>query len=309
VVESELFGHEKGAFTGATDRRIGRFELADGGTLFLDEIGELSKDIQVKLLRVLQERQIERVGSNQPVDIDVRLIAATNQNLEELVKKGTFREDLFYRIHVIALHLPRLSERREDIPFLVNHFIQYFNRQMGGTIDGIDPEALQALVAYAWPGNIRELRNVIERGFVLETTDRITLESLPFNLLRAFENQDFNVTSWGDEPTEGGDFGKAKHHFEKSFILEALRRHKGNVSSTAQDIGLPRKTLYRKMELLQIDLEELHQANEVTEKQQILDCLKKHGGNISAVSSELGIPRTSVYRKLTSYGVDAKEFS
>ena len=315
VIESELFGHEKGSFTGASERRIGRFELADGGTLFLDEIGELSGEIQVKLLRVLQEREIERVGSNQPTSIDVRLIAATNQNLQDLVAQGQFREDLYYRINVIALNLPPLSRRREDIPLLANHFVEYFNRQMGTDFDGLSRDAMEAMVAYNWPGNIRELRNVMERAFVLEMSEQITLESLPHDIIenarRGVDEPETDAQMAGVEAVlnRDTDFNDARTQFERTYVTSALKRNKGSVTATAQEIGMPRKSLYRKLEVLGIDLTKVQETLDITEKQLILDCMKKHAGNITAVSNELGIPRTSVYRKLTAYGVDVKSDS
>ena len=307
VIESELFGHEKGAFTGAMDRRVGRFELADGGTIFLDEVGELRLDLQVKLLRVLQERQIERVGSTKPVDVDVRLLAATNVDLEAAIAAGRFREDLFYRINVITLKLPPLRDRRDDVPLIVDHLLRTFNRQMGKEIKGLAPDALEALVNYHWPGNIRELRNVMERAFVLETGDQITTEALPFNLLKASgpARVDVPSTPMASYPRQ---FTKARELFERTFLLEALKRHRGNISATAIELDLPRKTLYRKIELLKIDIDQMAQAQEITEKHQILESLKKHRGNITAVSNELGIPRTSIYRKLTAFGIDVKEY-
>jgi transcriptional regulator with PAS, ATPase and Fis domain len=308
VIESELFGHEKGAFTGAVDRRVGRFELADTGTIFLDEIGELRLDLQVKLLRVLQERQIERVGSTKPLDVDVRLLAATNVDLEQAIAQGKFREDLYYRINVITLKLPSLRDRRDDVPLLVDHYVRVFNRQMGREIRDVAPDALQALVNYHWPGNIRELRNVLERAFVLETGNQITTEALPFNLLKASgpARVDVPQAPLASYPRQ---FTKAREVFERSFLLEALKRHNGNISATASEVDLPRKTVYRKIELLKIDVDTMSQAHEITEKHQILESLKKHRGNITAVSNELGIPRTSIYRKLAGFGIDIKDFS
>jgi Nif-specific regulatory protein len=179
LIESELFGHEKGSFSGALEARVGRFELADGGTLFLDEVGELSMRVQVKLLRVLQERQIERVGGNWPVDIDVRIICATNADLEKAVQEGRFRQDLYYRMMVFPIRIPPLRERREDIPALVEHYINRFNGRMARKHSGIEDDALAMMVAYDWPGNVRELINVVERAFLIEKGDRITSTSLP----------------------------------------------------------------------------------------------------------------------------------
>jgi formate hydrogenlyase transcriptional activator len=167
LVESELFGHEKGAFSGAIARRIGRFELASGGTIFLDEVGEMPPDVQVKLLRVLQEREFERVGGNTPIQADVRVIAATNRDLTRAIRAGTFREDLYYRLNVFPLHLPTLAERREDIPILVQFFLEKFGARIGKRIDAVEPDLMRRLQDYAWPGNVRELENVLERAVIL----------------------------------------------------------------------------------------------------------------------------------------------
>ena len=179
LVESELFGHEKGAFTGAVQRRKGRFELAHGGTLFLDEIGELPLETQVKLLRVLQEREFERVGGSETIRVDVRVIAATNRNLPDMVARGTFREDLFYRLNVFPVTLPPLRERAEDIPLLVHAFLRRFARQAGKRIDDVTPPAMWRLMAYHWPGNVRELQNVIERAVILVRGSVVDVEALP----------------------------------------------------------------------------------------------------------------------------------
>lgn len=251
TLESELFGHEKGAFTGAAGRKIGRFEVADGGTLFLDEVGELSHEVQVKLLRVLQERSFERVGGTEPIAVDVRLIAATNRDLGDAVADGSFREDLYYRIDVFHLHLPPLRERREDVPPLVEHFIACFNERLGRAIRGIEDEALAVLMDYPWPGNVRELRNVIERAFVLERGARIAPSSLPLETLTSRRcAARFDGMDGGIEPR---DFNGAKAAFERRFLCEALRRHEGQIAATARELGLPRKTIYRKMELYGID--------------------------------------------------------
>ncbi len=179
VLESELFGHEKGSFTGAVSRRRGRFELADKGTLFLDEIGELSQDMQVKLLRVLQERQFERVGGTDLVEVDIRIVAATNRDLHKAVAEGVFREDLFYRLNVVSIHLPPLRERREDIPFLAAHFLDKFAKENDREFKGFSPSAMDYLSAYEWPGNVRQLENVIERCVVLSSTDIVDADDLP----------------------------------------------------------------------------------------------------------------------------------
>ncbi|MBI4863071.1 MAG: sigma 54-interacting transcriptional regulator [Candidatus Riflebacteria bacterium] len=256
LIESELFGHEKGSFSGAVSKRIGKFEQADGGTIFLDEIGELSQDVQVKLLRVLETRSICPVGANDEIELDIRLITATNRDLMKLVREGKFREDLYYRINVFNLELPPLRERKGDIPHLVTHFLEFFNRKMGKQLAGVDAEALNRLAAYDWPGNIRELKNVIERAFVVEKSKIITPASLPFALtqdLRARDALDQRFESF-EYPN---DFTVARDLFEKHFIIHSLKRHQGNITATAKETGLPRRTLYRRLEKFGIDPKEI----------------------------------------------------
>ncbi len=179
LIESELFGHEKGAFTGADQRKIGKFQYAEGGTLFLDEIGDISAAMQVKLLRILQERKFTPVGSNREISVDVRIIAASHQPFEEMIKEGKFREDLFYRLNVLPVYLPPLRDRQTNIPHLVNYYINYFNNVHGLEIKGASPDALKTMLSYSWPGNIRELRNTIEHSFIMESSDQISYDSLP----------------------------------------------------------------------------------------------------------------------------------
>lgn len=250
LMESEFFGHEKGAFTGAEQRYIGKFQYAEGGTLFLDEIGDIPYPMQVKLLRVLQERKFTPVGSNREIRCDIRIIAATNRNLEEMIRKNEFREDLFYRLNVMPIQLPPLRERTEDIPKLVNHFIEKYNVLHGRQstekeIRGIREDALNCLCNYRWPGNIRELENIIERAFVLENTLYITLSSLPENLIpkgrTAFAMEHPNL-SHGTI-----DFHNQKENFEREFILHALRRFGGRINQTATHAGIPKNTLLRKI--------------------------------------------------------------
>jgi DNA-binding NtrC family response regulator len=235
LLESELFGHEKGAFTGATERRRGRFEMADGGTLFLDEIGEIDAALQVKILRVLEERRFERVGGTETIEVDVRLIAATNRDLKKMVEQGTFREDLFFRLDVVSIRLPPLRERTGDLPLLVHHFITTLSRENGKKIDGITPDALSALAAYEWPGNVRELRNVIERMVVLARGDRLTLRDVPPHIRGA---------GAGSE-VRGGALSLEEN--EKQMIARALRLNDGNVTKAARDLGISRRTLHRKI--------------------------------------------------------------
>ena len=254
LIESEFFGHEKGAFTGADQRHIGKFQYAEGGTLFLDEIGDLLPVMQVKLLRVLQERKFTPVGSNREIKCDVRIIAATNRNLENLIRTGQFRQDLFYRLNVMPIVLPPLRERTEDIPNLVEHFIDKFNslHERSGTdreIHGIREDALNALRNYTWPGNIRELENIIERSFVLENSRYITLASLPIELLPKTDHgvvpNDFSEVR--DPSMVAIDFHNQKEQFEREFILKALTRFNGRINQTATHAGIPKNTLLRKI--------------------------------------------------------------
>ncbi len=251
LMESEFFGHEKGSFTGADQRHIGKFQYSEGGTLFLDEIGDIPYSMQVKLLRVLQERKFTPVGSNREIRCDVRIIAATNRNLDEMIENHEFRQDLFYRLNVMPILLPPLRERTEDIPNLVQHFIEKYNAQHDrqGTekeIRGIREDALNALRNYRWPGNIRELENIIERAFVLENTLYIALDSLPENLWPKSCPHP-HVPNFPDPSTVAIDFHNQKEQFEREFILHALRRFRGKINQTATHAGIPKNTLLRKI--------------------------------------------------------------
>lgn len=240
LLSSELFGHEKGSFTGAMERKKGRFERAHLGSLFLDEIGEISKDTQVKLLRVLQEGEFERVGGTKTIKVDVRLIAATNKTLLDEVKSQRFREDLYYRINVIYLKMPPLRERAEDIPPLVNAFIKQFAAQNAKKIKGIDRSAMKLLVRYAWPGNVRELKNIIERMVVLSTEHYLTEEQLPDDILGVPRNPASSAPAAPNGITRIDDA-------EKELIRNALRETGGNKSLAAEKLGISRRTLYRKL--------------------------------------------------------------
>jgi two-component system, NtrC family, response regulator HydG len=233
LFESELFGHKKGAFTDAREDRPGRFELAAGGTLFLDEIGNLSMALQSKLLSVLQSRQVTRVGSNQPLNVDIRLICATNMPLHKMVQEGTFRQDLLYRINTVEIHVPPLSERVEDIPMLANHYLQYYAKKYHKQVNTLAPEAMDKLKRYAWPGNIRELQHSIERAVIM--TDSPTLQETDFLLSRSLSSGPTNNTLNLDE-------------VEKAAIAKALQMHNGNISKAADELGLTRASLYRRME-------------------------------------------------------------
>jgi len=237
LLESELFGHEKGAFTGAVERRIGRFELADGGTLFLDEVGELEPPMQVKLLRVLEERAFERVGGARTLQVDVRLVAATNKELKKLVSEGKFRDDLFYRLSVVTVDLPALRERREDIPLLVKWFLDEFGRENNKQVQELTPEAMNVLLAYDWPGNVRELRNAIEQMVVLARNERLTVRDVPAAIRSGADLSRINVVRTGMTVEEA----------ERQLIVQALKETDGNRTRAAQKIGISRRTLHRKL--------------------------------------------------------------
>jgi Nif-specific regulatory protein len=237
LLESELFGHEKGAFTGAVAQRKGRLEIADGGTLFLDEIGELSPGLQVKLLRVLQEREFERVGGTKTIKVDIRLLTATNRDLEELIEQGLFRQDLFYRLNVLQLEMPPLRQRQEDIPLLANYFAVKYGEKCNRKITGIASEAQKCLLSYDWPGNVRELENTIERAIVLGTTDRILLEDLPESLLE---------TGTRTMPAPGSTrYHEAVAGTKKQIILQAMDQAKGNYTEAAKLLGVHPNYLHR----------------------------------------------------------------
>ncbi|HKJ05538.1 MAG TPA: sigma-54 dependent transcriptional regulator [Geopsychrobacteraceae bacterium] len=235
VLESELFGHKKGAFTGATTDREGLLKAADGGTLFLDEIGNLPLYVQKTLLRFLQEREFMRVGETDPTQVDVRLISATNSDLADEVEKGTFREDFYYRLNVINLHMPPLRERRADISLLAAHFIADQNKEFSTNVKGLSSEALQAVSEYSWPGNIRQLKNVIEACMTIETEDRISIETL---------SQFIEIKGTG--PTEA-DYNDALARFEVDYLQQLIRNAGGNIEEAAQKAGMNMATIYRKM--------------------------------------------------------------
>ena len=237
LLESELFGHEKGAFTGAVERRIGRFELADGGTLFLDEVGELEPPMQVKLLRVLEERAFERVGGAKTLQVDVRLVAATNKDLKKLVSEGKFRDDLFYRLSVVTVDLPPLRERRDDVPLLVKAFLDEFGRENNKQVRELTPEALNVLLAYDWPGNVRELRNAIEQMVVLARSERLTVRDVPAGIRGSADLTRINVVRTGMTVEEA----------ERQLIVQALKDTDGNRTKAAKKIGISRRTLHRKL--------------------------------------------------------------
>lgn len=236
LLESELFGHEKGAFTGAVARKRGRFELANEGTLFLDEIGEIDQNVQIKILRVLQDKKFERVGGEETLEGDVRIVAATNRDLKAEIEKGNFREDLFYRLNVVNIHVPPLRERKDDIPLLAASFLKEFARENGKRIEGLDNRARAALYAYDWPGNVRELRNCVESSVVMAKAAIVTLDDLPPSIRSSDD------AGWIRIPV-----GSTLAEAEKLVIRETLSSNKGNKSRTAEVLDIGRKTLHRKL--------------------------------------------------------------
>jgi transcriptional regulator with PAS, ATPase and Fis domain len=259
-MESEFFGHEKGSFTGANERKIGRFQLANNGTLFLDEIGELRPEMQVKLLRVLQEKKFTPVGSSREIKTNTRIVAATNRNLEKMIEDGEFREDLFYRLNVMPIFLPPLRERKDDIPALIQHFIKKFSKSMGREIEGVTPEALEVLKSYRWPGNIRELENTMERAFIVEGTALIQPESLP-ETMKKISDAGSNINSASLKQTspsqvENLDFEIFKEQAEKDFVISALKANKGRINQTVAHANIPKNTLLRKIKKYGINVKD-----------------------------------------------------
>jgi two-component system nitrogen regulation response regulator NtrX len=245
LIESELFGHEKGSFTGATEKQIGKFELAHKGTIFLDEVGDMSLRTQAKVLRVLQEGEVERIGSQKTIQVDVRVIAATNKNLEEQIEKGEFREDLYFRLSVIPVRVPALRERTEDIPALVQHFVKQFSAENNFRAKTVAPEAMDALRRHPWRGNVRELRNTIERLIIMSPQETILPEDLTDVLRKPAEGT----------PDAAGSLRDFKESVERQFLVQKLRENKWNISATATAIGTPRSNLYKKLEQYQIKQE------------------------------------------------------
>ena len=246
LMESELFGHEKGAFTSAVGRKIGKFEMADSGTVFLDEVSVLSVDTQAKFLRVLQEKTIERIGGKKVIPIDIRVIAATNKDLKRAIKEGTFREDLYYRLNVVPITVPPLRERKEDIPLLVNHFLERFNREFRKSVGGLSDEVMEVFTGYHWPGNIRELENLMERLVVLSTVEMIPLSMIPPDMLT------MEIDMAIDSVPPGLNLKKARQAFEKVYIEKVLQTTSGNIRQAASLLGIHRFTLATKIQDLGI---------------------------------------------------------
>ena len=251
LIESELFGHEKGSFTGAAGRHVGKFEQAESGTIFLDEIGDMPLPMQAKLLRVLEEGEVERIGGDKPIAVDVRVVVATHRNLEALVREGRFRQDLFHRVYVFPLALPPLRERREDIPALVEHFAAQVWAQNNWKPIPFSPDAIAALQDYGWPGNVRELRNAVERLMLLATDGTVTAETVSAALPAA---------TGSSAPSGSGPLADRVQGFERDVILAELKRHKNHITNAAKALGLERSHLYKKAEQLGIDLRALRQG-------------------------------------------------
>ncbi|HEY4059766.1 MAG TPA: sigma-54 dependent transcriptional regulator, partial [Kofleriaceae bacterium] len=280
LIESELFGHEKGAFTGATEKKAGRFEMADKGTLFLDEVGELPLGLQTKFLRVLEERRFERVGGQKAIEVDVRVVAATNRDLAEMVRRGTFREDLYYRLSVIAIDVPPLRARLDDVPLLAEHFLARFRQQAGRRISGFSPDALAAMTRYSWPGNVRELRNAVERAVVLGERDTIQMQDLPPQVLAQAQPPRTRTSS--PTPPLGSSISNPAMPVVPSVANVTI-----DVPPPAPPAATPAKSLRE------------------LEKEGILAALAATNGNKAQAAAILEIDRSTLYKKLKDYGIEA----
>jgi len=243
LLESEMFGHERGAFTGAMERHIGKFELANGGTIFMDEIGEMPMPMQAKLLRVVQEGSVERIGGEKSIPIDVRIIAATNIDIKKAVKEKKFREDLYYRLNVIPINLPPLRERMEDLPLFLSYFIDKYNKELNKNITNVTKEAMEALKNYSWPGNVRELENLVERVITLTNDDHIDIRHIPLDIINV------NRSNKEEFSLEEGSFLKAVRNFEKKLLTKAMEASGGNQTAAAKMLGIHRTTLISKLEV------------------------------------------------------------
>jgi DNA-binding NtrC family response regulator len=304
LIESEFFGHEKGAFTGADSRKIGKFQYADGGTLFLDEIGDIAPAMQVKLLRALQEKRFTPIGSNREVEVNVRIVAATNRPLEDMIKKGEFREDLFYRLNVLPIQLPPLRERKNDIKHLAEYFIEKFNAQYSKNISGFSPEATEILMNHAWPGNIRELENVIEHSFVIETQSQLTPASLPESLTGKSLTRSSGVrpgltTSMSDDSEDLSDIDLEDDASEELVTGEVL------ATGTA---GSPNFQLDSKGFTLDINRLDFQANKEEFERRFLISALKAFKGRINQTALHANIPKKTLLRKLQKYGINARDY-
>jgi two-component system nitrogen regulation response regulator NtrX len=251
LIESELFGHEKGSFTGALGRRLGKFELADGGTLFLDEICDMSLSAQAKVLRVLQEQQFERVGGNETITVDVRVIAATNVDMIKAIEEGRFREDLYYRLNVIPIHVPRLKDRQEDLELLVNYFVEKFSLEHGTGGKHITKDGMDFLKEYPWPGNVRELKNILERVVIMVPSEEIEADDIKKNISSRGMDRSHDIN------TVTGTLKEIRESSEKKYIIASLKKHGGNITATAKELDIERTNLHRKIKQYKINVEKL----------------------------------------------------
>lgn len=305
LFESELFGHEKGSFTGADQRKIGKFQFAEGGTLFLDEVGDMPQLMQVKILRVLQEKMFTPVGSNREISSNVRIIAATNRPLEEMMKDGRFREDLFYRLNVVPIFLPELNERKDDLKTLIKKFIQKFNKEQNKSITGVTPDAMAVLSRYEWPGNIRELENVIEHAFVLESTNSITISSLPEKILESvgvnlIESMDALQSQTNSMKVSAEQFSSNNSADSDDFDIDS-----DSSDDSDDDIS--------DSNILQLNTSngalDFNTQKEEFEKQFIIKALKTFKGRINQTALHANIPKKTLLRKIEKYGIVAKDYA
>lgn len=320
LFESELFGHEKGSFTGAHERKIGRFQFAEGGTLFLDELGDMPVMMQVKLLRVLQEKVFTPVGSNREIEANVRVIAATNRPLEQMITEGKFREDLFYRLNVVPIYLPSLADRKNDIDHLINSFIKKFNKQHGKRIIGLSPEALATMKKYSWPGNIRELENVIEHAFILENSNILTLASLPENVLAAtgttLAQAAMSPTAAQPAPlatstlTRSSDFSDGDDD-DLDLGDDVDRLIPGQAGTVAGTMAAAPAVPLAPSEMVSINGETLdfNKHKEAFEREFIVKALKMFKGRINQTALHANIPKKTLLRKIEKYGIVAKDYA
>ncbi len=290
VLESELFGHEKGSFTGAVTRRMGRFELADGGTLFLDEVGDLPPEVQIKLLRVLQEREFERIGGRETVRVDVRLISATNRNLEELISRGVFRRDLYYRLNVFPVVIPPLRERKEDILALTRHFLEKFGPTIGKQVQDISPSALDKLVGYDWPGNVRELENVMERALILCQGERVRALDLDFGPISTLPTEPLTGELSGPHQGPAAPVAQTSAHAPSP-------PHPTGAPSPPHPFGAPAPPHTQEARSLAERLGE-------EERAQIAEALERSAGNVAAAARSLGINRSTLYYRMRKHGLE-----
>jgi len=300
LLEAELFGHEKGAFTDAKKQRRGRFEAANGGTIFLDEIGEMTPNLQVKLLRVLQERELERLGGSETIPLDIRLVAATNRDLEAMIKDGDFREDLYYRINVITLTLPPLRDRRGDIPLLAEHFLATFNQKNKKSFRGFSPEAIELLSAHGWPGNVRELENVVERAVVLGRGELVLREHLPA-AIAAHEAPREDLVARVLET------GISLDDLERELIVKALAQTGSNVSKAARLLGLTRRMLQYRMEKYGLEKAWTPEPSAEDERERIKKALAQTNANVSEAARLLGLTRRTLQYRIQKHGIQKAE--